>query len=242
MSNPTKFPHITIHLINRRLGYGSVETPLQGYSGANWGKACSRYSKEYACHFIPLTLEEFEACREDVFKAAHLSARVWEPKIIVTESPAMIEFRAGYELGMDGLPLPDEASIAARAGYQSAQAEQGAEVKDEGGSMKDEGLRLHGDPEEVARLKDDAAYKEGVRMIENGGGGGDIALIFEPITEKTPFPTLQRIARQDGVKTTGINNAAALFKAITEHRAKLTAALVEKSKELAKTKPQGALA
>lgn len=84
-------PSVRILMLNRRWTHGAPEGGLQGYSGKRWTMASSRYLPQYACHGIEISLEEYEACREDIFKAAQLSGRTWEPVVLVDSGKLIVD-------------------------------------------------------------------------------------------------------------------------------------------------------
>jgi hypothetical protein len=79
-------------LINRMLGYDGLNIALKGHSGKAYGKL-SRYSPEHKCHVVELSLAEYEAAREDIFKKTRHSMSgflLWEPQIVLGEAASAV--------------------------------------------------------------------------------------------------------------------------------------------------------
>jgi hypothetical protein len=106
-------------LINRMLGFGGLNTALKGQSGKAYGQI-SRYSPEYKCHIVELSLEEYEAGREDIFKKMRSSMSgfmLWEPQFVLGEAaPSVVPFPA---LGIDAkMPFNQAVKMAKAAGVK----------------------------------------------------------------------------------------------------------------------------
>lgn len=121
-------------------------------------------------------------------------------------APEVIEFEAGYNLAMDGRELPDEASQAVRAGWEIVKAKPPTMTIIEHGPL-DTASKTEWNPATVpttARLMADV----------------------EAVTAKTPFFSLKKIAKAEGVSIDGLKGAVAVAAVINAARStKLAGAL-----------------
>jgi hypothetical protein len=118
-------PHII--LINPDLTSAAAPQLLQGYSGKSYG--VSRYSAAYNCHVVEMSLAEYEACWNDVWRGVHLLMRRWYPRFIGAEKPRAIgEFEEGYATGLEAGDVPADGSVSFRAGWSAAMLEKNPEL------------------------------------------------------------------------------------------------------------------
>lgn len=133
-----------ILFLNFELGFDCGSQLMQGWTGKTYGGP-SRWHPTLAAQSVELEVTsqaDWLGIIRDLKDAWHLPLRRWVPlpDFAALESPARppaaMEFEAGYNLGMDGRPLPDGASDSAKAGHRAAK-KSGAELPKE----NDEALR-----------------------------------------------------------------------------------------------------
>lgn len=111
-----------VTFINEQLGYESSGTLLQGFSGKTYAQ--SRWNNAFTAQVCIWngTQMEYAAMIRDVSRAWHQAMRRWIPMAFEQDAPLILpaevqEFLAGYNLAMDGMELPDAASVAAELGH-----------------------------------------------------------------------------------------------------------------------------
>lgn len=206
-------------LLNRAQNYNPGPGLLQGFSGKVYGATSWQHAE--GCQGIILTIEAYEVCREDLARAAHLPLRAWQAKFLPAALPVeVMEFAAGYNLAMDGQPLPDEASPAARAGHEIVVWNQATAAHSDGadGEPKVPAEALL--PEPPPPSADSASAVLG---IDEG------AMSAEPIPSNTAWFAVVKAAKQEGLNPddyTDDGRKTRLIAAINEIRAKKQAAEV----------------
>jgi hypothetical protein len=109
-------------LVNPDLTSAAAQQLLQGYSGKSYG--VSRYSAAHNCHVVEMSLGDYEACWNDLWRGVHLLMRRWYPRFVAPEEPkAIVEFAKGYAAGLDAGEVPEDASLSFRAGWSAATLE-----------------------------------------------------------------------------------------------------------------------
>lgn len=109
----------SVLLINREMTIVHAPCLVQGISGEKVG--VSKFSPKHSCHILELTPEAYEKNAKALMQACHIALRRWEPHFVFEEVPEKVrEFWDGYNAGMDGKELQDEASYETRLGHESA--------------------------------------------------------------------------------------------------------------------------
>ena len=108
--------------INKELGWAGKGRRMTGYNGVNYG-APSMWNAEHQAQVIEieLTPQEYLVAVLDLARCWHLAMRKWIPLPLDATAALPVEvqeFYAGYNLAMDGKPLPDAASLSAKAGHE----------------------------------------------------------------------------------------------------------------------------
>lgn len=163
-------------------------------------------------HEIEMTEERYLEIAPDLAKLSRLpGAGVYVSKIRDARAPEVIEFEAGYNLAMDGQPLPDIASEATKAGHNIVVWRMATETHRAGTGVENAEIAssVLGIPvEDVMQAAELHRWQDAPPAVD----------------AKMNWLKLKKIAKDEGANIEGLTTSAAIAEAILAHRGNLTPA------------------